>query len=180
MTEQLLQALVMQRALVVLKHQVVLPNDTSFYNWESDVITINNSGFVSEFECKISRADYLRDKKKPKFDAFENHAEHKKRHETAVVNGKLDMPFRPHIPNYFWYVTLDFDIEPPSHAGWLKATYDPKRYLYGMKVVKSAPRLHSEKPAERLVKIASRLLSYKLMSMYIRIHVIGKRKPEKE
>ena len=175
MTEQLLQALVMQRCLSQLKHQVALPNDTSFYSWESDVITINGSGFVSEFECKISRADYLRDKKKPKFDAFKYHKAHKERHDKAVLEGKWDRPFIPHIPNYFWYVTLDFDIEPPEYAGWLKVTYNEKKYWHDVKVMKVAPRLHSDKPHERMTQIAARLLSFKLMSVYVNTHVHRKK-----
>lgn len=148
MSEKILQAVLMRRALVELQHQIALPNDTSFYSWESDLITINKSGYVNEFECKISRADYLRDAKKPKFRLFER----------LVRTNR--------IPNYFWYATLDFDIEPPEFAGWLKVTYNQKRFPYEVRVIKSAPLLHKEKPRERNIRITSRLLSFKLMKFY--------------
>lgn len=170
MTEQLLQSLMMQRALVDLKHQVVLPNDTSFYGWESDLLTINKSGLVNEFECKISRADYLRDKHKYKFKIFEDHKRQVVTHQAEVIKGYN----KAWIPNYFWYVTLDFDIEPPQYAGWLKVTYNQKHAWYDVTTIKTAPRLHTEKPQERLVKIASRLLSFKLMNVYINMHVRNK------
>jgi hypothetical protein len=173
MTEKLLQALIMQRALVQLNHQVALPNDTSFYSWESDLLTINKSGYVSEFECKISRADYQRDGKKHKFLFFgESQDEKKNKVDRVVAEHSLsNYSFQPRIPNYFWYVTLDFDIDPPKHAGWLKVTYNEKRFWYDVQVMKVAPKLHSQKPPEHRVKIAARLLSFKLMSLYVNMHV---------
>jgi hypothetical protein len=148
MSEKVLQAVLIRRALTKLHHQIVLPNDTSFYSWEADLITVNNSGYVNEFECKISRADFLRDCKKYKFKHFEMFSDSNT------------------TPNYFWYATLDFDIEVPEFAGWLKVVYLEKRGVYDVKVMKPAPLRHKQKPHERKIKIASRLLSFKLMGFY--------------
>lgn len=129
-----------------LQHQIVLPNDTSFYTWEADLLTINRSNYVNEFECKISLADFKRDEKKDKFYHFQ-------RNDAGS-------------PNYFWYATLDFDITPPDFAGWLKISYDDRRLRYITQVMKVAPLRHKEKAREHKIKIAARLLSFKLMGFY--------------
>lgn len=145
MSENLLQAVIMRRALVELQHQIALPNDTSFFAWESDLLTFNKSGYVNEYECKITRADFLRDYKKHKFSLFSDSSR---------------------SPNYFWYVTLDFEIEVPDFAGWLKVVYLEKRSLWNVVLMKPAPLRHKQKPHPKKVEIASRLLSFKLMSLY--------------
>lgn len=165
MSEYILQSVIMRRALTELGHQIALPNDTSFYSWESDLITVNKSGYVNEFECKISRADFLKDKKKYKFNLFASHDEDEKRHAAAVLDGwKLD--FAPRTPNYFWYVTLGFDIEPPDFSGWLKVSYNEKRSVYEVLVMKTAPLRHKVKVPQHLLDKAARLLSFKLMQYY--------------
>lgn len=155
MTEQLLQSVLMRRALIELHHQIVLPNDTTFYRWEADLLTINKSGYVNEYECKVTKNDYNRDSKKRKFMTW--------------PDGN-PLYSRSEGPNYFWYVTLDFEIEPPEFAGWIIVRKNAIAY-YDVLVMKPAPLLHKQKPQERLIKIASRLLSFKLMNFYHRLYI---------
>jgi twinkle protein len=44
-------------------HEIIVPNSCVF-SWESDVISVNKTGFISEFEIKVSRADFKADAKK--------------------------------------------------------------------------------------------------------------------
>lgn len=38
-----------------------------FSDWECDVLSLNRSGYLVEFEVKVSRADFLNDRKKTRF-----------------------------------------------------------------------------------------------------------------
>ncbi len=165
MSEKLLQAVLMRRAMTELGHQIALPNDTSFYDWEADLLTVNKSGYVNEYECKISKADFLRDKCKYKFKRFDE-KESVLDANTLPESLKAFYTKSQKTPNYFWYATLDFDIECPDFAGWLKVSYVEKRARHEVTVMKQAPLRHKVKPNERVIKIAARLLSFKLMDMY--------------
>lgn len=38
-----------------------------FSDWENDVLSLNDSGYLVEFEVKVSRSDFLADRKKSRF-----------------------------------------------------------------------------------------------------------------
>lgn len=52
---------------VLKNHTPVMANVSTIFNWECDVFSVNRGGYTYEFEVKISRSDFLRDKKKKKW-----------------------------------------------------------------------------------------------------------------
>jgi hypothetical protein len=95
------------------------------YNWESDIITINKNKYISEYEIKISRADFKADFLKTDKHSFMS----------DVYNYNFSSE---HVPNYFYYVTppglLD-KKEIPEYSGLIEVGMYVRR-------VKRAPILH--------------------------------------
>lgn len=154
MNEATMQAVIMRYAMEEKKHEITIPNLTLFYRWEADVLSITKSMLVHEFEIKVAKSDYQRDREK------------KYKHyclSTEVL--------APHMaPNYFWYVTWGFEIEKlPPYAGWLEVVPNQRgrrKYAYSVIVRKEAPRLHVLKLDDGKRLKLSRWLSFKLKNMY--------------
>lgn len=108
MNESTMQAVLMHYALTDLNHIYVIPNSVHIYYWEADLITVTKSMFVHEFEIKVDKADYKRDCKKSRHNYTG--------HESS--------------PNYNWYATCGFDIEPPEKWGWVSIEYYPLHFKY--------------------------------------------------
>lgn len=94
-------------------------------DWESDFFCVDDEGYASEFEIKISRADFKGDFKKYKHLLFRK----------MEKRGLL-------MPNKFYYVVPDGMVSPddiPRYAGLI--------YVVGshLKVIRRAPYLHKEK-----------------------------------
>ncbi len=94
-------------------------------DWESDFFCVDDEGYASEFEIKISRADFKGDFKKYKHLLF------RKMNKRGLL-----------MPNKFYYVVPDGMVSPddiPRYAGLI--------YVVGshLKVVRRAPYLHKEK-----------------------------------
>ncbi len=105
----------------VLKGSLACENVGYLLAWECDVLTLNKSGYLSEFEVKISRSDFLAEKKKSgKWKLIEDRAEWT-------------------CPNYFWYVCpegLIKESEIPVYAGLIYTKTDC------IEIQKSAKLLH--------------------------------------
>ena len=73
------------------KGNLVAENFNYFFPGELDVISVAKSGYVSEFEVKVSRSDFKADSKKRKWQYY---------------NWSLENPFsqQNRVPNYFTYV----------------------------------------------------------------------------
>jgi hypothetical protein len=94
-----------------------------FSDWEIDVLSLNKSDYLTEYEVKVSRSDFKADAKKRKWQFYTNRV------------SKL-------ISNYFYYVCpagLIKENEIPDFAGLIYATEK------GLEWIKKAPRLHKEK-----------------------------------
>ena len=141
-------------------HHEISPN-VYLYEWESDMVSLTKAGYLNEYEIKISRSDFLADKKKvDKHSGVQNgwrpltvyeqerynyqkqneffHKAGYFKHLTPEGHHRLDRP------NYFWYV-CPVDMlrleEVPDYAGLMYAgTID----WHAIKVVKDAPKLHRE------------------------------------
>lgn len=128
----------------VLKFNAVCENvKYLFSSWEYDVLSLNKGGNITEFEVKISRGDFLADKKKRKFKYYEKKTE------------RL-------MPNRFYYVcpvnmiALD---EIPRYAGLMY-------YENGqLEVIKKAPLIHKFKHDRG--KIESKIIRLKCERMYL-------------
>jgi Ni/Co efflux regulator RcnB len=124
-------------------HEIIVPNSCVF-SWESDVISVNKTGFISEFEIKVSRADFKADAKKERA--------------TLLVNPEREDWFGRQIikarPNYFFYAVPEGLIaaeEVPDYAGLIYV----HRHVEGHRLswrtaseIKPAKRLHREKISE--------------------------------
>jgi len=144
MTETKMQAALMYWVMNDLHHLYTIPNSTTVFPWESDLISVTQALFVHEYEVKISMADYRKDELK------------KSKHQRLQDAGKR------YKPNYFWYATC-FDIEPPPHAGWIKVSGDGELHV---EVKKPAPRLTDAKMSDQTQFALARLLSFRLTNMY--------------
>lgn len=118
--------------MVYLSNPKYLVNNLYVFGWESDYAALTQAGYWYEVEVKISRADFLADRKKK----VEKH------NELSSSSGVA-------LPNYFAYCVptgLIDSIEVPEYAG-LYYVNSQKR----LTCVKLPPLLHKEKiKAERL------------------------------
>lgn len=119
------------------------PNYTPKDWWECDLMELRKSGFWVEYEVKLSRADFMADRRKieRKFDY--NFGEYRERNKHICLDSGM-----PCGPNYFWFVVPHGMIrldDVPRWAGLQWATeesYLPSQFPVNCKVVKRAPRLH--------------------------------------
>lgn len=120
------------------------------YDWESDFFLLKASGYAYEFEIKISRSDYIADKKKVEKHAILQTGEYKHQRTKWEYDEKTSKSKRIDFvdilaksrPNRFFYVVPENLIsieEIPDYAGLI--------YVNGWKIetVKPAPVLHKEK-----------------------------------
>lgn len=150
MTESVMQSVIMRYALDRKNHQLAIPNITTMYNWESDLVSVTRADLVHEYEIKLTISDYKRD------------FTHKKRKHLFIENPAY------HKPNYFWYVTYQIEIEPPNYAGWM--TIDDNLRI---SVRREAPRLHTNKIKQSDKMDIGRLLSYRLKNVYKQTYIEG-------
>ncbi len=132
------------------KHAFVVPR-LMFAGNESDVITINRTGYVHEIEIKISKSDYKVDASKSKWKFYEKAREAKTR--TCVA------------PNYFWYcfpVGLIEDSKIPDKFGILHV--NKTKQNIEIKVHREAPRYGKSKADRRLIDQICRSLSFKVLN----------------
>jgi hypothetical protein len=149
-TEQHIQAILMNYLMNQRHHDCVIPNSTTFFSWEADVISITKARLVHEFEIKLNMADFKRDAQK----------EWKHSRIGSQKNS----------PAYFWYATFEFEINPPPKAGWILVKRNEKKYgwVFNIEVKKDAPRLNTWKPEPYKIADALRLVSFRLAHFYYR------------
>ena len=95
--------------------------------WETDVLSLEKSGYLTDHELKISRADFLADFRKPRHAAMK-----------ARKAGKG----RRACPNRFYFVTAPGIVtakDIPPHAGWMVVQGNR------VEIRKRAPLLHKGK-----------------------------------
>lgn len=159
MNEPIMQAVVMRWVMEERRHQIAVPNITTVYAWEADVLSVTRSLLTHEFEIKVSRSDYLKDKRKLR----KHHYLASPDLRTSSYRGVQ----RAYTPNYFWYTTWGFDIDDlPPYAGWLVVTRDERWGTYSLTVKREAPRLHLMKMGDKTRLKMSRWLSFKLKNLY--------------
>jgi hypothetical protein len=76
----------------IKNHEIIIPNSCLF-SWESDVISVTRAGFVTEFEIKISKADFKADAKKERARLL-----------VAPEQNGFFGSYSVKRPNYFFYV----------------------------------------------------------------------------
>ena len=109
-------------------YKVLVPN-VYLYSWESDLLGISRSNYVTEYEIKTSKQDYKNDFTK----------ERKHQYFRKLYNVSL-------LPNRLYYVCPYGVIEEvPEYAGLIYICKQKNRIGYYLKTVKKAPLLHNEK-----------------------------------
>jgi hypothetical protein len=122
----------------IKRHEIIVPNSCVF-GWESDMVSVTRSGYINEFEIKVTRSDFRKDAKKLRARILID--------PEAVYSGSY--VFRR--PNYFYYAVPAGMIEPddvPEYAGliYVRKEVHSNTLYYGItSQVKAAVRLHSGK-----------------------------------
>jgi len=87
-------------------YSYITPN-VHLYGWESDVIALTGSGYVVEYEIKLSRGDFARD-------------QHKARHQALRARVGKETERSGKVPSRFFYATppgLVSEEDLPQYAG---------------------------------------------------------------
>ena len=160
LTESKVQAIIGTSIKLQKKYCPIVPN--CFYRWdlEADLMGVRKSGFVDEFEIKLTVADFKNDASKtvrlPK-DGEKYSYECLPKYE-ALETGRL--------LNYFWYivpkdmVTVE-DI--PKFAGLIYIDKGLRGYKYT--IIKDAKRLNSNKITDDQLYSALRKMGYRYWNL---------------
>ena len=143
--------------------EIRMPNVYVFGDNESDFLTVTKADYVDEYEIKISRADFLADRKKPRHERYANmptHRTYERPDGTTVQMGGLS------YPNRFWYVVprdmISVD-EVPEYAGLLYFDVEQFRVVE----VKKAPSLHKIKAGPHVVRKILRAGYYRFLQRWV-------------
>lgn len=112
-------------------HEIIVPNSCVF-GWESDMVSVTRAGLITEYEVKITVADFRKDAGKARASILIN--------PTYERYGKTLTHRRP---NYFYYVVPDGLIkieDVPEYAGLI---YVRTRGM--TREIKAPTRIHREK-----------------------------------
>jgi hypothetical protein len=117
-------------SIAVARKMAFLATDT-----DADYVTVSPSGLTTQYEIKVSTADFRKDASKPSIRRYAN-------------------PLEPNKPNYFYYVTAPGIVQAsdiPEWAGWMQA--DPESP--DIHVAKIAPRIRKEAlPLKQILRLA--------------------------
>lgn len=153
MNERTIQIRLMEEVLSNKNHKAAITNSTMLLYNEADLLSVTKAGLVHEYEIKLTKSDYNREFKK------------KKSKHWYLKNAKRFGDSRI-VANYFWFVTYDFDIEPPEYAGWIKLTPVVGVDWLRLWRKKQAPRIHGNRWDDAKVARIARLLSFRLLKEY--------------
>lgn len=133
----------------------LFPN-TYLGSWEADIFEVTKSGYLYEYEVKISRADFKKD------------AEKERRYFSGEKISKFNQLREGKRVNHFYYLVPDGLIsvdEVPEFAGLIYV--DTKYANPYFKTIKQAPKLSADKITEkRFMKLYE--------SCYYRFHELRK------
>jgi len=160
------------------RRNLCMPTWTPPKWWECDVFELTEAGYFREYEIKLSRSDFLADRRKRDSDRwyFEDRDGQRVRvdvpgrskHE-LLSSGDIDGPTR------FWFVTPEGLLDKsdiPHFAGLIEVRkLEKSGYVCEREVVK-APKIHNEK-RESLISHAHRSCYYRMHDM-IRVKMIPK------
>jgi hypothetical protein len=116
-----------------------LPNYTPAKWWECDVFELTKSGYMREYEVKVSRSDFFADKSKTRevFHGWLKPRTEENKHDLIAAGD-------PRGPSLFWYVTPAGLIQPSELPVWAGLIEIVEGSLAEREIV-AAPRIHREK-----------------------------------
>ncbi len=106
-----------------LNHSYITEN-IYLWNWESDMISVTDAGYLREYEIKLNLSDYRQDFKKRKHDIFKGGQTNK--------------------PSQFWFVIHGFKLgygDVPEYAGLMEMVKNKNSGRYYKNIIKPAPRI---------------------------------------
>jgi hypothetical protein len=124
------------------------------FGWEADIVIVTRALFTHEFEIKLTRSDFLNDKKKDKFEHFRRWLAGERVYRKKTYCGSFDLDVcQP--PNYFWYVCPTDMIKGEDVPPWAGLAYvDGTR----LRTQKKPKRLHTDKlPTRGLMQVCGSL-----------------------
>ena len=153
-SEKSIQGRLMFHVLGQLHHLFAVPNCTTLFPWEADVLSATKSGLLVEWEIKISRSDFFADFKKRKHVLYQD-----------------KFFIERYCAAYFNYVVSENtgigvdDI--PKYAG-LWVLKDGK-YPY-FSVIKRAPMLSKRKVSDKDNKKLLSTMSWRMSTLLKKVH----------
>lgn len=105
MTESYIAAII-GKDCIISGHKIVCANVSHLFSGQMDVISVNTRGIVIEYEIKISRSDFQRDKRKAKRTRFE-----------------FPSMYEDKLPNKFYYVVPAGLIKVHEIPNWAGLIY---------------------------------------------------------
>lgn len=134
------------------RRQKYLVNNLHFYQWESDIIVQTMSGYLQEIEVKVSRADFLADRKK----AFLSQNPVTKQFEKIPKYDLLQKGLGPYRFAYLIPAELLDQVksEIPSWVGLytVRSYYSGDFTTYSINKIKTGKKLHNNKATEAETK----------------------------
>jgi len=139
------------------RHALV-PNTTTVFAWEADLLGLSSRFLTHEFEIKRNYKDFKADFKKEKHRILQEKYEKKVPYfekPEYVKNWEMQYPDRPtfwtpkiveDVPNYFWFVIAGFEIPKeaiPEYAGLIEIR---NGFVYRQVI---APKIHTGKITEK-------------------------------
>lgn len=170
--EQLTEQSIQQRLNFFFASYKYKADGLYVFSWESDKLIWTKSGYIYEFEIKISRSDFKNDFKHKKekhivlastiardkakeiqMSLFEqkekDHPNHWSRESLERYYGDIDtMAKGKRMPNYFYYAVPTGMLEPdevPPYAGLIYIDSEYRYVKQSYRIVKEAPQLHKTK-----------------------------------
>ena len=171
------------------------------FSWESDKLIWTKSGYIYEFEIKISRADFKNDFKHKKekhivlastiardtakeiqMSLFEqkekDHPNHWSRESLERYYGDIDaMAKGKRMPNYFYYAVPTGMLEPdevPPYAGLIYIDSEYRYVKQSYHIVKEAPQLHKTKYTDAELNLGEKFY-YNWQTALRNLHDVAKR-----
>ncbi|MGI4875262.1 MAG: hypothetical protein ACRYFX_29245 [Janthinobacterium lividum] len=133
-----------------LRSDIIICPNTEAIGAEADLLVVQPTGYIAEIEIKVSRSDFWAD--------FKKEGKHR-----ALAAGKRTRSNAYDAPNHFYFAVpagLVTAEEVPNYCGLL--------YIYGglkdVKIIRGAPRLHTNKCGEKTLRRITRSLMYKVFS----------------
>ena len=170
------------------------------FSWESDKLIWTKSGYIYEFEIKISRSDFKNDFKHKKekhivlastidrdkakeiqmslFEQKEQENRHWSREMLESRYGDIDAMVKgKRMPNYFYYAVPTGMLEPdevPPYAGLIYIDSEYRYVKQSYRIVKEAPQLHKTKYTDAELNLGEKFY-YNWQTALRNLHDVAKR-----
>jgi len=146
-----------------------MPNFTPKGWWECDLAYLTKSGYLHEFEIKLTTSDFRKDAEK-----VESHPWNRRQRKALgldLVTKHQRLAERRCVPNHFWFVTVPGVTtldQIPEWAGWIEIEPRTSYWYSRQKVHKRAPKLHSNKADDSVEKQMLQSAYYRLFDRMIK------------